>query len=362
MAMCLCILVARRSMRAAPIRRGQDIRARQAMHHRPTSRLGGLAVFGGWLTCLPFLDPAVQAVSVRLALSAFPVIVAGLAEDLGHDVSPRRRLLAAGISGLVAAFLFGLWLPKVDVPVGDALFAFAPFAILFTVFCTSGVSHAFNLIDGMHGLAAGTAIIGAVGLSAVAVQSGQPDIAASVLVIAAATLGFLAINYPFGLVFLGDAGAYSIGHVLAWVSILILARDLDATAWAMVLVLFWPVADTCFAMYRRWKNSQRADQPDRLHHHQVVLRMLEIRVIGRDRRHLANPVATLVLLPFIAMPTLAGVLLWNNPAWAFAALVVFAALFVVSYRLVIGLAQRRPAGRASLGKEADRPPAIMPGE
>jgi hypothetical protein len=89
--------------------------------------------------------------------------------------------------------------------------------------------------------------------------------------------------------------------------------------------------------------------PDRLHYHQLVMRALEITLIGRDRRTIANPLATLVILPLASAPVLAGVLLWNKPLEAFLALGGFAVLFVLSYIVGIKSLQsgRLPFGRRS---------------
>ena len=82
------------------------------------------------------------------------------------------------------------------------------------------------------------------------------------------------------------------------------------------------------------------DRPDRLHFHQLTMRYLEIRFLGRESRHLANPVATLVLLPLISMPQILGVLFWNDfssTVWHtfFAGLI-----FVITYFTVIKMAKK----------------------
>ena len=85
------------------------------------------------------------------------------------------------------------------------------------------------------------------------------------------------------------------------------------------------------AIYRRWRLGAGAMAPDRLHVHQLVMRMLEIRFLGKGRRHISNPLTTLVLAPFVMAPPIAAVLLWDDPFGAILAVTGFTLLFWGSY-------------------------------
>ena len=111
--------------------------------------------------------------------------------------------------------------------------------------------------------------------------------------------------------------------------------------WAVLLVFFWPVADTFLAIYRRRRGKLPTDQPDRLHYHQLVMRALEILWFGRDRRNLTNPAATLIILPLIMAPVASGVILWDKPLAAFLAFSGYALSFALSYVIGLRLAQSR---------------------
>jgi len=329
-----------------------DIKAVQRAHRFPTPRIGGIGIGLAILLILLVLLPDGQGLRWPLfALSLAPVFLAGLFEDLGYGVCARNRLLAAALSSAICVVLLGLWIPRADTPLVDGLFAFAPFAIVFTIFAASGVSHAFNLIDGVNGLAGGIAVIVALGLAAIAAKAGEAAIGTAAFLLVPALLGFLVLNFPFGKIFLGDAGAYLIGHVLAWLAIALLARVEALTTWAVLLVLFWPVADTALAIYRRLRSGKQAGMPDRLHVHQLVMRALEIRYFGQGRRSIANPAATLVILPLASAPVIVGVMLWDRPLAAFAAFVLFAVLFFSGYRL--GMRFTKQSARR-LGKVARR--------
>jgi UDP-GlcNAc:undecaprenyl-phosphate GlcNAc-1-phosphate transferase len=109
---------------------------------------------------------------------------------------------------------------------------------------------------------------------------------------------------------------------------------------ALLLVFFWPVADTIFSIYRRSLHRRAISQPDRLHYHQFVMRALEVVWLGRANRHIANPLATAVLMPMVAAPVVAGVMFWDNTPAAALSLLVLSTLFVGSYIVGVRLAPR----------------------
>lgn len=326
------------------LRRRDDTAAVQASHTVPTPRLGGVAVVIA-LTVGAFLMASVVGPKAILFLVTLaPLFFGGLLEDLGFGVSPRQRLLAAAVSSSLVMLLFKVWIVGVGIPGVDSLLAIAPIGIVFTIFCAVGVSNAFNLIDGLNGLSVSTAIMTAASLAYIANVHGQSELALMCLALITALGGFLFFNYPFGKVFLGDAGAYSIGQILVWIAIAIMFFAPNVSPAAVLLVFFWPVADTFLAIYRRRRSGRRSDQPDRLHFHQLAMRGLEIAVLGKHRRDLANPLATAIIIPMIAVPQLVGVYFSANNAMAFVMLGVFALLFFVAYAAGVRWA-RRNAGR-----------------
>ena len=192
-----------------------DTSAVQASHVNPTVRLGGLALFMALIVAaaLSYSEDN-WTTFVLLLVSAMPVFVIGLAEDLGYLASPRRRLLAATVSGAMFIALMRQWVLYTGMPGLDTALNWSPFAVTFSLFLAVGISHAFNLIDGLNGLAGFTALAAALALATIAHQSGLTEHRDILLTIAAAVIGFLIFNFPFGKIFLGDSGAYVIGHLL----------------------------------------------------------------------------------------------------------------------------------------------------
>ena len=324
-----------------------DTSAVQASHLNPTPRIGGLAIVIALIVAAALSHSAANWTTfVLLLVSAMPVFVVGLAEDLGYSASPRRRLLAATVSGAVFIALIGQWVLQTGIPGLDIALHWSPFAVAFSLFLAVGVSHAFNLIDGLNGLAGFTAFAAALALATIAHQSALTEHRDILLTIAAAITGFLIFNFPFGKIFLGDAGAYAIGHLLVWMSVSILWRAPDVSPLAMLLIFFWPIADTLLAITRRFSLGKPIAQPDRLHFHQLIMRGVEIVLLGRKKRRIANPLAALFTLPFVVAPMTAGVMLALDHRAAAMACGLFAVIFIAIYKTGMWIAPklRRAAG------------------
>ena len=139
---------------------------------------------------------------------------------------------------------------------------------------------------------------------------------------------------------MGDGGAYALGHLLVWSAILLFSRAQEISSFAILLIFFWPVADTGLAIWRRWKSGNPADRPDRLHFHQLTMRFLEIRFFGRDLRHIANPISTIVLIPLISAPQVLGVIYWNNPKVSALLTLCMVLIFVFTYFFGVKMAKK----------------------
>lgn len=319
-----------------------DDAAVQASHVGDPLRIGGVAVIAS-LTAVVCLQSVMGQTSFAalLLLSVVPVFIAGLAEDLGHRVSPRGRFVAALFSAIAAVAVLGVWVPRGDIPLVDSAMSIPAVAIMLTVIFSAGFCHAVNLIDGMNGLAASVVASSALGCAAIAAIASLPEIMTFAMLLAAATIGFVALNWPVARLFLGDAGAYGLGHLLVWTSILLLAQVQDLAVPAMALVVFWPLADALHTIFRRIAEKTSILVPDRMHLHHKVRRTLDIIWFGYRRRDRSNPLTTIILLPFFVAPVVTGVLLWNNAPAAWIALAAFGVAFAAAHPLTTRLARTR---------------------
>ena len=328
----LIILVAARVQFLAG--RSHDLNAVQAMHTRKTPRLGGVAIFVALALTVWWAPLEVSNNYAKFFGATALLFVVGLCEDLGFHVSPRNRLLSAMAASALVILLLDVWLPRLGVPSVDAWMGAWWLGVPMTLMVTAGVANGFNLIDGVNGLSGFTAIVALLALGQIATSGNYEAMIYLTAMVAACVIGFWLLNFPFGFIFLGDAGAYVLGFIISWFGIAVLLNVPSASPWAIFLTVYWPIADTLLAIYRRSRRRGEVSAPDRLHVHQIVMRALEICILGRKRRKLSNPMTTVVLSPFVVMPPVAGIIFWDQNTLAFAAVVGFSALFFASYATV----------------------------
>ena len=328
----------------------KDSKARQSSHYGSVPRVGGLAIYitilgfsyllNNGVIVPDFLPNLYTGEMYWLILSAMPIFLIGLLEDLGIYMSPKSRLLGSVFSGVLVIIWFGIWVQSVGLPVFDSALMIPAVGIAFTLFATTGVVHGFNLVDGLNGLVGYLTISSVVALSILAFKNFDLELQRFLFLLAASVVGFLLLNFPFGKIFLGDAGAYTLGHILVWSSILLVNTYPQISPFSIFLIFFWPIADTILSIWRRFRSSKEAYNPDRLHFHQLVMRFLEIRYFGRGKRHITNPVATIIIIPLITVPQVLGVVFCDNlSATIFCTLVVIL-LFVSTYLVGVNFAKR----------------------
>ena len=251
------------------------------IHRQPMPRLGGLAVIasvGLILSLAPLAGGAAWAVPPLLAqglvLGLLPIFAVSLVDDIRPV--PARIKLVCHIIGAGLAVMAGVVLPD-RIHVLGYEFSIGLMAVPISMLWLIGVTNAFNIIDGLDGLAAGLAFISALAVSAVVVTAGQLSSAILPLALAGAIAGFLPFNLYPARIFLGDTGATAIGFALAVVALKGGSTTSAGFAAATpILIMGLPIADTLVAIARRllrWVEHRDGGvfQPDRNHvHHRLV--------------------------------------------------------------------------------------------
>ncbi|MCW5222998.1 glycosyltransferase family 4 protein [Verminephrobacter aporrectodeae] len=315
----------------------------QRFHLGDIPRLGGAALLAGmavgwglgvWQSCQG--DPG----SLRLGpwvgnwlLVLLPAALGGIAEDMTQRLPVRYRLALTGASGALAVLLLDLALPRLGWPWLDTMLRAAPWlGAAIAMLAVTGLPHAFNIIDGYNGLAGMVALILCLALAHVALQVGDRALAALLVSTAAATAGFLIWNYPRGMLFAGDGGAYVWGVVIALASISLVQRNPAVSPWFPMLLLIYPVWETVFSIYRKAVRGVSPGVADALHFHQLIYRRIVRGVFHDDESRrvlMRNNRTSPYLWGFTLLTVVPAILFWNNTP----RLMGFCGLFVVSYVL-----------------------------
>lgn len=262
-----------------------DMGGAQKFHDIPVPRVGGLALAAGLLAAtLVIMDASPVGLQMLLLLLAgVPAFTAGLLEDITKAVSVQFRLLATFMSAVLAIWFLGATLTRTNTYVLDDLLVFLPFAMLFTCFAVAGVANAVNIIDGFNGLASGSVVIMLLGMAGLSLIVGDSTMLVFCLTGAAALLGFMLLNFPFGKIFLGDGGAYLAGFWLAECAVLLVARNPQLSAWPVLLCCIYPIWETIFSIWRKsiYRHTGMG-RPDKVHFHMLVYRRLVGQHMGRS--------------------------------------------------------------------------------
>lgn len=315
----------------------------QKFHTRPTPRLGGIPILLGCLggaIVAGFKDDFVFANAGLLAITALPLFTIGLMEDLTQTISPRVRLLAAMFSAILAIALLQARLHRLDIPLLDNwMQSSLTVSIIVTLFAVTGVSHAINIIDGFNGLAGVIVLIILSVLTYVSYEVGDKAILAQCLLLTGATLGFLVWNYPFGLIFAGDAGAYLWGFMIAEISILLVIRNPIISPWFPLLLCIYPIWETLFSMYRKQVLRHTAPSaPDGLHLHMLIYKRLVcwMKHTGEfENRTLRNALTSPYLWGLNIIATIPAMLFWQHTSLLVGSTALFIAVYLWLYNRIV---------------------------
>ncbi|MGA0611193.1 MraY family glycosyltransferase [Caldimonas sp. KR1-144] len=316
-----------------------ELRGVQKFHARPVPRVGGVCIAGGLsaLVCwVGLTGRGPHAELLLVLLCGLPAFAAGLLEDLTKRVSATTRLAATMVSGAMAFFMLDAQLKSVELPVLDWLMNYTVFSLAFTMIATGGVANAVNIIDGYNGLTAVVVSVMLLSLSYVGWQVGDNLVVSVALAGTGALMGFFVWNWPRGLIFLGDGGAYFLGYLVAVLSFLLVSRHAnEVSPWYPLLLAIYPVFETLFSIWRkRIVRGHSPGIPDGLHLHMLVFRRLVRWAVGRrDAASLTlrNSLTAPYLWLLSSLAALPATLFWRQPTLLKLFVAVFCVLYVWLY-------------------------------
>lgn len=244
------------------------------VHSHPIPRMGGLAIFVGFLSSLLIFVPMDTEVA-GLLMGALIIVVMGAVDDI---VSLRPLIKLAGqFAAAIVAIRSGLvfnYISSMNIFSNETAVAIGYLSIPFTLIWIVGCTNAVNLIDGLDGLACGVSAISSLTMFVVSVFVADPAVSIILAALTGACLGFIPFNFNPAKIFMGDVGSQFLGYVLATASIMGMFKFHAIIAFLVpVFALALPLADTVFAFFRRIAKGQSPFHADKGHFHHRLLAM-----------------------------------------------------------------------------------------
>ena len=314
----------------------------QRFHFGDVPRLGGLAMLMGFSVSLlyavvaqhlgygPNVELSDWDAVAYIGCLAGPVLI-GVWEDITHRVSVVLRLFITASGALLAVWLLDAHIGRLGISWLDDWWGAYPFlGVALTIFAIAGLPHAFNIIDGYNGLAGLVTIVISGALVYMALKFGDRQLATYALCTLASTAGFLIWNYPRGLLFAGDGGAYFWGLNIAIICILLVERHAQVSPWFVILLLVYPVWETVFSIARKTLQGVPPSMADSLHLHHMIYRRIVRTVFHEDEAQQLlskNNRTAPYLVGLTILTVLPALIFWQNTP----ILMGFCLLFVTSY-------------------------------
>lgn len=313
-----------------------DIPDARKVHSRAVPRIGGVAICMAWLfSLLVYMDLARE---VRGILAGSLIIFfTGFIDDI-YGLTPKKKFL-----GQIIACLVTIIVGHISINSLGNLFGFGNLAvpellsIPFTILAVVGIINAFNLMDGLDGLAAGISAIALTAFMILGYLAGNHLIMALCAALLGGVLGFLKYNIHPARIFMGDTGSLLVGFIIAFLAVL-LTQSPGAQVQPLIpfVILGLPIADTIRVMSSRILQKKSPFSPDKTHVHHHFLDL------GLNHRR------TVIVIYAISLSLTGFALLcrnWSGPAL----LLTFTATMVCFYSL-IALLRRRSRSLQSSGK------------
>lgn len=248
-----------------------DMPNERKVHKEPMPRMGGLAIFIGFLVgYMLFCNQTVQMNSILIG--SFFIILIGIFDDI-KPLSPSIKFCGQLLAALIVVYYGNVVMQ--DLSAFGLYINFGMFAKPITILFIVSVINCLNLIDGLDGLAGGISTIFFITITVISTLLGNVSSldASLTLIMIGACLGFLLYNFHPAKIFMGDSGSMFLGYMIAVISLLGF-KNVTLTSFIVpVLILAIPILDTLFAIIRRLLKGESFAKADKEHFHHQILKM-----------------------------------------------------------------------------------------
>jgi UDP-GlcNAc:undecaprenyl-phosphate/decaprenyl-phosphate GlcNAc-1-phosphate transferase len=243
------------------------------VHSEPIPRLGGLAIYAGfilsYILCDFFFDPPTTDIVLGLFIGSIFIILTGILDDK-FQINPFTKIFGQ-ILAVIPLLLFDIKINYIHIPFSDGIIDLGWLSIPITILWIVGITNAINLIDGLDGLAAGVSGISAFAMFLVSLTIGNYVVSFLSFILFGSIAGFLRYNFYPAKIFMGDTGSLFLGFSLATLSLLEMKQVALFSFLTPIFILGIPITDTIYAMIRRKINGKPIMKPDKKHLHHCLL-------------------------------------------------------------------------------------------
>jgi UDP-GlcNAc:undecaprenyl-phosphate GlcNAc-1-phosphate transferase len=302
----------------------------QRIHLNETPRLGGLIFLVSLIGYVIYSRNSAGILLLKLILVCLvPVIVIGIKEDLFHNVKPPIRLMSLFFVGwLFKAQFTGPFPNLADIPIIEKLLLLPGGISFFYILSLAAISNGMNLIDGVNGLcgAVTLSILGA--LLFLSYKTSDITIMSLIFILILLVIPFISMNYPYGRVFLGDLGAYSLGLILGMLTIIFFGRHPEISPWGAVLILIYPAIEVIFSLLRRLAVGTSVFKPDTAHLHLKIYNFFRLQI---RYKKLANSLVMPTLSMLWLFPLIAITFTYTKSEFILFSIILFVIIYILIY-------------------------------
>lgn len=312
------------------------------MHKKPIPRLGGLAIYLGFvLTTLIFSEKITPTITALL-IGGSVIVLLGMLDDIF-----RLRASIKLIAQIGVAFI-AVWqnITVERIVLMDNTIEFGAWSIPITVLWIVGLTNAINLIDGLDGLSCGVSAISATSLLLVSILMGESNSSTLLMaILVGSCVGFLPFNLNPAKIFMGDTGALFLGYTLSVISIEGVLKTHALVSFVIPIVIFaFPLFDTAFAFIRRILHGKSPFAPDRGHLHHRLIDM------GLNQKQ-----TVAILYAVCAILGLSAIMFTSEKLWRSGILILLAIiLLIINFFILKNPKTREQSGIIELSKDEDK--------
>lgn len=331
-----CWLIVRYKHLHLQVSADNDFSGPQKFHKVSVPRIGGIAIAVGLFFSAALNLNGSQSFNSIFLICSIPAFCIGIAEDITKKISVSVRFFFILISAYLMTFHLDLKIHTVNISIFDLVLQLPLVGLLFTLFAITGLTNAYNIIDGFNGLSSMVGVITLIAISYICYQFHDFMVLSLSITLIGAILGFLIWNYPGGMIFLGDSGAYLIGLWVASITILLICRHPEISPWFALAINGYPVFETTFTIYRRKiHQGKSSSMPDGLHFHTLIYRRLLLKKVGQHDLFSANA-RTAPYLWILSILSILPAIFWYRSTYALmCVMLIFCSIYIWIYSKIV---------------------------